>query len=60
MKYRISVHGCDDSTVVEMALTNSELALLICLAKLINATATYSCMPNMRIETAEQPPKDIV
>lgn len=53
MQYRISVHGCDDSTTVRMDLDEEELRLLTTLEALINATRNYGCMPSMQIQEAE-------
>ena len=53
MVYKIWLHGCDDSTGFEMELLESELELLIKVAKLSEETSEYGCMPTMAIENKE-------
>lgn len=48
--WRISVDGCDDSTHIEMELTEDEAALVRLIAEKITAAAEYGCMPVMRLE----------
>lgn len=50
MKYIISLHGCDDSTIFEMELTEEEYELLKRVAKKTEEVSTYMCMPIMEIE----------
>lgn len=52
-KYRISVHGCDDSTIIEKKLTIDEFKLIQSVCKEIMETSTYNCMPIMEIEIIE-------
>ena len=53
MKYKITLEGCDDSTIFEMDLTPDEHAVLERVAKKANETSTYGCMPRMYIEYVE-------
>ncbi|MBO8161372.1 MAG: hypothetical protein H0Z24_07010 [Thermosipho sp. (in: Bacteria)] len=50
MKYKISLHGCDDSTTFEMELTEEEYKLLKKVADKSQEVSTYVCMPIMEIE----------
>lgn len=52
-RYKISVDGCDDSTVVEMELNELELDFLKRFSKLVNETSTYGCMPTIYLEEVE-------
>ena len=49
-KYRIGVHGCDDSTIFEMELTDREAELIGTVCKKCTQTSEYGCMPTMDIE----------
>ena len=49
-KYTISVHGCDDSTIIFEELTKEELEFLKHIQTKVNETSTYGCMPTMEIE----------
>lgn len=49
-KYRISVHGCDDTTIIEMELTEQEFKLIRTVAIEVTKASTYICMPTMVIE----------
>ena len=49
-KYTISVHGCDDSTIIFEELTKEELEFLRHIQSKVNETSTYGCMPTMEIE----------
>ena len=49
-RYKVSVDGCDDSTVVEMELSELELDFLKRFVKLVNETSTYGCMPTIYLE----------
>lgn len=53
-KYKITVTGCDDETVVTMELTAQEYELIDQLADLISTRSEYSCMPVMDIGEADQ------
>ncbi len=58
MKYAINLQGCDDHTEVVMELTPNELAFVQRLAALTKATATYQCMPTMRVREADPTEKE--
>lgn len=49
-KYRISVHGCDDSTIIIKELTEQEFKIIREVAREITKTSEYICMPTMYIE----------
>jgi len=51
MKYRISLIGCDDSTVIIYELYVDQVQLLEDIAEHINKTSIHSCMPKMEIKT---------
>lgn len=53
-KYRISVHGCDDSTIIEKELTEDELKTIQSVAAEVTESSEYVCMPTMRIEELKQ------
>ena len=52
-KYRISVHGCDDSTIIEKELTEDELKIIKSVATEVTETSEYKCMPIMEVEELE-------
>ena len=52
-KYRISVHGCDDSTIIEKELTEDELKIIKSVAMEVTETSEDRCMPIMIIEELE-------
>lgn len=51
-RYKISIDGCDDSTVFEMELTEQEAELVKRICNRSSETSTYGCMPTMEIEEA--------
>ena len=53
-KYRILVHGCDDSTIIEKELTEDELKTIQLVAKEVTETSEYECMPTMEVEELEE------
>ena len=53
-KYRISVHGCDDSTIIEKELTEDELKTIQLVAKEVTETSEYGCMPTMEVKELEE------
>jgi hypothetical protein len=55
MKYSIGVHGCDDSSIFEMELTDEEADVVKRVAFACTETSTYGCMPTMNIEAVETP-----
>ena len=48
--YEISVHGCDDSTIIREELTLEEYEFLNMIAEEITNASSYGCMPTMEIE----------
>lgn len=50
MKLRITLSGCDDSTVVEIQCLHEHKVFLQILSEKINEKSTYSCMPRMYVE----------
>ena len=53
-KYRILVHGCDDSTIIEKELTEDELKVIRLVAKEVTETSEYKCMPIMEVKELEE------
>ena len=53
-KYRISVHGCDDSTIIEKELTEDELKTIQSVAAEVTETSEYGCMPTMEVKELEE------
>ena len=53
-KYRILVHGCDDSTIIEKELTEDELDLIQSVAQDVTETSEYICMPIKEVEGLEE------
>ena len=53
-KYRILVHGCDDSTIIEKELTEDELKTIQSIASEVTETSEYVCMPTMEVEELEE------
>lgn len=52
-KYRILVHGCDDSTIIEKELTEDELKTIQSVAAEVTESSEYACMPTMKVEELE-------
>lgn len=52
-KYKISVHGCDDSTTIVKELTEKELKLIQSVADEVTEASEYQCMPTMEIKELE-------
>lgn len=50
MKYIIALHGCNDSTIFEMELTEEEYKLVKKIADKSEEVSTYGCMPIMEIK----------
>jgi len=48
--YKISVDGCDDSTVFEKAMTKEQLKFLMSIAIQCNKTSEYGCMPTIKVK----------
>ena len=53
-KYRILVHGCDDSTIIEKELTEDELKTIQSIASEVTESSEYVCMPTMEVEEMEE------
>ena len=53
-EYTISVHGCDDSSIFNMKLSDEEFDVVDRLCKECTNTSTYSCMPVMQIEEIKE------
>lgn len=49
-KYRILVHGCHESTIIEKELTEDELKIIRSVAAEITKTSENECMPIMEVE----------
>ncbi len=49
-KCKVYLHGCDDSTVFELEVTEDEMYLLKEVEILSKLTSSYGCMPIMEIE----------
>lgn len=49
-KIRVIVSGCDDSTIIEIEVSDEELTFIKTLAKKITVASTYSCKPTMQVE----------
>ncbi len=50
MKVKITLHGCDDSTRIDMDISQKELELLERVAFLSKKESTYGCMPIMTVQ----------
>jgi hypothetical protein len=50
VKIRIVLRGCDDSTYMDMEVTEAEVEFLERLAKISTETSTYGCMPTLSTE----------
>lgn len=48
--YTITLEACDADTIVDIELTGEQVLLLRELARLVNKTSTYACMPKMYVE----------
>lgn len=47
---RVGVHGCDDSTIVHLDVSEVEMRFLKRLARTVNAASSYGCMPTIDIK----------
>lgn len=47
---KLGVHGCDDSTEVELVVTEEQEAFLRKVAERVTAAAEHGCQPTMEIE----------
>jgi hypothetical protein len=53
LKCNIGIHGCDDSTYVNMEVSKSEAEFLKRLSNLSQKESTYGCMPTIHVEVIE-------
>ena len=53
-KYRILVHGCDDSTIIEKELTEDELKTIQSIASEVTESSEYECMPTMEVKELKE------
>lgn len=53
----IKLIGCDDSTLIDLELTNDEIKLLERIATKSYKISTYSCMPVMKVIKGEEAKK---
>jgi len=49
-RFKITVQGCDDATVVVADLTPAELVVVERLAQLITGGSEYDCQPTLSIQ----------
>lgn len=49
-RYRIGVHGCDDSTCFDIELTDEEANGVSKIAERSEQVSTYGCMPIVEIQ----------
>ena len=54
-RWNVGLHGCDDSTIFEMDLTDEEVETLRKVAAKAEETSTYGCMPTMTVEEVSSP-----
>jgi hypothetical protein len=52
--YRISIDGCDDSTIFKMDLTDEEADLLYRISVLSERESKSQCMPILDIEEVKE------
>ena len=52
-KYKITLIGCDDITIIPVELTDEEHELIREISEKSKQTSTYGCMPVMVIEVEE-------
>ena len=52
-KCHIGIHGCDDSTYINMEVSKSEAEFLKRLSNLSKKESTYGCMPTFEFEMEE-------
>jgi hypothetical protein len=57
-QYTVKVSGCDDSTSIEIELTQAQFDIVDHIAKEITAASTCICMPRMSVQahSAEKKP----
>lgn len=52
--YDITVTGCDDSTTIQLALTNREFEFIHRVAEATTDASSYDCKPRMSVLLADQ------
>ncbi len=52
-KYRIDIHGCDDSTCFDFDLTYEEYQTLLEICEKSKEVSTYGCMPTIDVKLNE-------
>ena len=53
-QYKISIDGCDDSTYINISLTDNEAEVIGRVCDQSQIESTYGCMPTMSIEENNQ------
>lgn len=53
MKVKVSLHGCDDSTDVELDVTEAEYKTLEMMAGAVEVASEYGCQPTMTVRVLE-------
>jgi hypothetical protein len=48
--YRVELHGCDDTTMFDIELSEEELVAIEKIEDLSIKTSSYGCMPILTIE----------
>ena len=57
-KYKISIDGCDDSTIFDIELTPMQAKLIEKISKLSYDTSTYGCQPTLELTQPPNPEKE--
>lgn len=53
-KYQVCLHGCDDSTYIEMELTTEQLEFMKKLEVLAEKNSDYVCQPTIEIKELKE------
>ena len=56
MQTKVELVGCDDTTEVELEVTEDQRKFLLWVAEKLNTKSTYGCMPVMSVD-GECPPR---
>lgn len=51
---RVALHGCDDSTYIDIEVTQDERAFLDRLAALSEEASSYNCQPTLEIKEVDR------
>lgn len=51
---KISIHGCDDSTIFDIEANENEIEFLEKIAEKSVEVSKYNCMPTMEIERSNK------